>query len=126
MMAAEQVESSTQEGGAIAAVVGGGLLAMAPFFPWLSVGDSAANGLQTIGIEAMLLMVMGMAGAALPIQFLLSKKIFHRWGALLMGVLASLLSIFYLSQLNGFMKAVPGDAHPQARIDVITIRHVDR
>jgi hypothetical protein len=72
------------------------MLAIAPFLPWATLGRLSATGVEKIGSEAYVLLVMGLAGLALPLEGLIQRKRMRKWAPLTMGILGGLLTVFYM------------------------------
>lgn len=86
-------------GGQITALLGGMLLALGVFLPWVSLGKLSANGLEKTDNEALILVGFGALGALMALTALAKKKNVGAWVPLVTGLLGFGVTAFYYSEL---------------------------
>lgn len=83
----------------VLAIVGGALLAVAPFMPWATVGALSADGMQKTGSEAIVLTAVGV-GALIVAILALTKKTTSATLLTVLGVGGAGASLYYYSQIK--------------------------
>ena len=82
-------------------LIGGVLLMVGPFLPWIRAGILSANGIAKTGGEAYILIGFGALLVASALYSLLAKKKILVWGPIVLGVLSTgLASLFFLALID--------------------------
>jgi hypothetical protein len=84
----------------VVALLGGVLMAVGPLLPWATAGLLTASGMQKTGDEAMILIVLGVAGALGPLASLSQRRDLAGWAPMVTGLIGGALTFFYFDRLQ--------------------------
>ena len=87
-------------GAPVVGLIGGGMLAISPFLPWVTLGMISASGLQKTNNEALLLVAAGAIAAITAITSVAQRKPFPRWVPLVTGLGSGVLTWVYMTAVK--------------------------
>lgn len=95
--------------GHVVAMVGGVIVALSPFLPWVTAGIFSASGLQKAGNEALTLVALGLLAALVGLLVLVRAA--HAGGLVhvLLAIVSLALLAFYHSALKDHIASLESD-----------------
>ena len=82
------------------------MLVIGPFLPWATAGIFSVSGMQKTGNEAIILMLLGLAGIAVSVVSLAGRRNRFTWALFVVGGVCLILSVYYYVQLRGQLSEV--------------------
>ena len=95
-------------GGHVVAMVGGAIVAISPFLPWVTMGILSASGLQKTGNEALVLVGFGLLAALLALLELVRAAETSGLLHLILGGICLALLMYYKSSFQTHLDELEG------------------
>ena len=99
--------------GSVLALIGGVLLAVGPFLPWMTMGMLSADGLVKTSGDAQVLIVLGVLGTVFPLMSFARPDAAHGLLAVMAGLVAAKLMHKYTIRLIEQCDSMPPGLRPE-------------